>query len=78
MPEQRTCKHLATGKPWPTRPLAHLSIASVEGAAPEDTIDAVWALCAMCAGFYVQALRASEERGALPVPIDRANTQGMV
>ena len=35
-------------------------------------------LCAMCAGFLAEALDAMAERGAVPMPIDRANTEGLV
>lgn len=78
--ERRQCKHVATPK-LPSllrRPTATIHLQSIVTSCEDEPCDIVYELCAACAGFYYEALRASEERGCVPVPIDRVNTTGLV
>lgn len=80
MTERRQCKHVATSTLPPSlrRPLATIRLKSIVTSCEDEPCDIIYELCPACAGFYFEALRASEERGCVPVPIDRLNTAGLV
>ena len=81
MTERRQCRHITTARGFLRHcrtPTATIRLQAVVTSCEDEPCDITYELCAMCVGFYYAALHASEERGCVPMPIDRINTTGLV